>query len=106
MRAWTCFGVTLETECRRIGALDTLKRSIEQRFVRCLEVGRKRVRVDREAMVLACDQHAVVAHDSALGGLPRGDRAASLSSSRHTRGRVAGILGRCRKEEASRLGTL
>ena len=60
MRAWTCFRVALESECRRIGALDTLKRSIEQRFVRCLEVGRKRVRVDREAMVLACDQYAVV----------------------------------------------
>ena len=62
MRAWTCFRVALESECRRIGALDTLKRSIEQRFVRCLEISRKRVRVDREAMVLACDQHAVVAH--------------------------------------------
>src|SRR5437879_8895867 len=48
-------GMPLEAECRPVGAREALQAAVEQRYVRGLEVRRKRGRVDREAVVLAGD---------------------------------------------------
>src|SRR5260221_17342 len=47
------FGMPLETERRPVGARETLQAAVEQRHVRRLQIRRKRVRIDGEAVVLA-----------------------------------------------------
>ena len=57
MRAGTGLGMTLEAEGRPVGARDALQRAVEQRAMGGPQVGRQRGLVDREAMVLAGDEH-------------------------------------------------
>src|SRR5713226_1612663 len=47
------FGMPLETERRPVGAREALQAAVEQRQVRRLQIRRKRVRIDGEAVVLA-----------------------------------------------------
>src|SRR5216117_883586 len=49
------FGMPLEAERRSVGAREALQAAVEERYVGGLEVRRKGVRVDREAVVLAGD---------------------------------------------------
>src|SRR6266705_263586 len=49
------FGMPLKAKRRSIGACESLQAAVEERNVGGLEVRRKRVRVDREAVVLAGD---------------------------------------------------
>nr|GEU28458.1 hypothetical protein [Tanacetum cinerariifolium] len=56
-RAGRGFRVALEAERRRIGALETLQRTVEQRHVGHAAVGRQGVRVHGKAVVLGRDQH-------------------------------------------------
>src|SRR5438874_1859560 len=51
------FGMPLEAERRTVGASETLQAAVEERNMGGLEVRREGVRVDREAVVLAGDDH-------------------------------------------------
>src|SRR5256885_13746805 len=55
VRPGACLGVSLEAERRPVGARETLEASVEERYVGGLEVRRERVRIDREAVILAGD---------------------------------------------------
>src|SRR2546427_2488557 len=55
VRPRTGFGVPLEAKRRPVGACEALQAAIEEGYVGGLEVRRERVRVDREAVVLAGD---------------------------------------------------
>src|SRR5437879_6789587 len=48
-------GVSLKAECRPVGACEALQAAVEEGHVGGLEVRRERVRVDREAVILAGD---------------------------------------------------
>src|SRR5688572_15067526 len=60
VRAGRGLRVALEAERRLVGARKALKRVVEQADVGGAQVGRQRLLVDREAMVLAGDAHAAV----------------------------------------------
>ena len=57
MRSRACLRMALEAERRSVSALDSLQRSVEERPVCRLQAGRKRVLVNREAVVLARDHY-------------------------------------------------
>src|SRR5688572_29045955 len=58
VRPGTRFRVSLEAEGRRVEHTDALVRSVEQRAMRDRHVRRQGALVDREAVVLAGDEHA------------------------------------------------
>src|SRR5581483_12239517 len=58
MRPGTRLRMTLEAERRAIGQREALQRAIEQRDMRYARVGRQRIGIDGEAVVLRSDQHA------------------------------------------------
>src|SRR5579871_3817321 len=55
VRAGARFRMALEAEGRLVGAGQALQRAVEQADVRRAQVGRQRLGVDREAVVLARD---------------------------------------------------
>src|SRR5690349_11853847 len=57
VRARARLGMALEAERGFVGERKALKRAVEERDVRDPSVGRQRRRIDREAVVLAGDQH-------------------------------------------------
>src|SRR5712691_13469187 len=56
MRAGARFGVPMVAERGPVGASEALQAAVEERHVGGLEVRRERVRIDREAVVLAGDE--------------------------------------------------
>src|SRR5258708_13219185 len=56
VRAGACFGMPLEAERGPVGAREALQAPVEERHMGGLEVRRERVRIDREAVVLAGDE--------------------------------------------------
>src|SRR6476661_7800845 len=58
VRSWAGFRMPLEAEGRRVGEREALVGAVEQRAVGDAHVAGKRRLVDREAVVLAGDQHA------------------------------------------------
>src|SRR6188474_2207716 len=56
-RSGARFRVALEAERGLVGVLDALQRAVEERAVRGAHVGRQRLLVHREAVVLARDEY-------------------------------------------------
>ena len=96
MRAGRRFGMILHREDRLVRVAQAFDRAVVQVQVRDVRVGRQRVGIDREAVVLRRDLDLARSRGTSPGDSRRGGRISACRCGRPSRGRAPGARGRCR----------